>query len=67
MLTRCRCAPATPVCIIRAHKNDHIRTLKILQSMSEVRWIMEMQKKPACTLISYKMMIAYDMSFRLKN
>ena len=33
VLTRCRCAQH-PVCI-RTHNNDHVRTLKILQSMSD--------------------------------
>ena len=33
VLTRCRCAHP-PVCI-RTHNNDHVRTLTILQSMSE--------------------------------
>ena len=33
MLTHCRCANP-PVCI-RMHKNDHVRTLKILLAMSE--------------------------------
>ena len=34
----------------RTHKIDHVRTLKILQSMW---WSMETRKDPACTLISY--------------
>ena len=36
-------------CGIHIHK-DHIRTLKLLQSMSRARWIMETLKHPACTL-----------------
>ena len=35
VLTRCRCAQLIPLCIIRTHKNDHVRALRILLSMSK--------------------------------
>ena len=38
----------TPECI-RTHKNDHVRTLRVLQPMSRVQWITETRKDPACT------------------
>ena len=49
----------TLVCI-RTHKNDHVRSFKILQSKSEfdpvvqvrVRWIAETRKDSACTLLT---------------